>query len=88
MYAKYRIYIHTSRESHLAAFGASVNGLANTVKAWLENTPEGRSIYDDQVRFVEIYVLDEKKGSYVSSEKVAATSRKDLTDKLYEIGAR
>lgn len=88
MYAKYRIFIHTSRGSFLAASGNSVNGLAASVKAWLENTSEGRSIYDDQVQAVEIYVLDKKRGSYVSSEKLPASSRKDLTDKLYEVGAR
>lgn len=89
MYKKYRIYLTTKRGgSFTMAAVDTINGLANEVIAWLENTSQGRSIYDDQVQDVILYELDPDTGSYKFSEKLPATGRVDIVRKARELGAR
>ena len=87
MYAAYRIFINTTQGNYFAAASNSVNGLTNLVKNYLES-PTGRAIYDDQVRGVTILNLDRATGGYIRSGQASATSRQDILNKLYELGAR
>lgn len=65
----------------------TVNDLVAQVIQWLEQSI-GRSVYDDQVQAVELYVLDEKTGNYVFSKRLPANSRKDIVRKVRELGGR
>lgn len=89
---KYRVYVETTRGNHYAGGSDTVNGLAGIVSEWLERSSVGRSIYDDQVRIVHIYELRKRdkygNGEYVRSNKLPATSRKDIITKVRALGAR
>ena len=87
MYAAYRVFIITTQGNIFAAASNSVNGLGDKVKEFL-NSPSGLAIYDDQVRGVVIMNLDRNTGNYVRSGQATATSRQDVTNKIYELGGR
>lgn len=88
MYAKYRLYLQTTRGGYVMAASNTVNALVNMVISWLENTSAGRSVYDDMVQRVLLYELDEKTGAYVQSKAIPANSRRDIIRKVRELGGR
>jgi len=88
MYQKYRIFIQTTRGGYFAASGDSVNGLAASVKQWLDGTGVGRSIYDETVQRVIIMRLDEVHGNYQQLNSLPANSRRDIIRKVRSLGGR
>ena len=98
MYAKYRLYVFTSHGTYAAAASDTVNDLVDQVRAWLVNTPDGRSVvdlYDKQgrleysdARAVALYTLDEKTGAYIVSQQLPATDRADIVNKTHALGGR
>ena len=88
MYAKYRLYLQTTRGGYFMARSNTVNDLVALSEQWLEGTGSGRSIYDDIARELWLYELDEKTGSYVRSERLPVNSRKDIIRKVRQLGGR
>ncbi len=88
MYQKYRVFIQTTRGGYFASASNTVNGLAPLVASWLERTSVGRSVYDDVVKAVILYVLDKKQGNYVRSASLPADNRRDIIKKIRMLGAR
>lgn len=80
--------IFTTRGRLLAAASDSVNGLADIVKYWLEETPTGRAVYDDQLQAVALYQFDEATAQYINMGQMPTNSRKDLIAKVRVLGAR
>lgn len=66
----------------------TVNDLVDQVRDWLERSSAGQGIYDDQVLSVILYELDPKTGAYVFSQKLPATSRREIINKTRELGGR
>lgn len=98
MYAKYRLYVFSARGTYAAAASDSVNDLVDQVRAWLQNTPDGRSIVDlydpkgrleySDARGVALYTLDQKTGAYIISEQLPAVDRADIVTKTHALGGR
>lgn len=88
MYAKYRIYLQTSRGGYYVAAANSVNGLANLMLDWFNSTSVGRSVYDDMVRGVVLMKLDPKTGAYQREAALPATTRKNALGQVRLLGAR
>lgn len=88
MYHKYRVILTTISGRYLAATSDSVNGLADIVYYWFLNTPQGRSIYDDQVRNVALYEYNLASAQYVNVGQLPADSRKQAISQVRVLGAR
>ena len=88
MYNKYRLIVQTRRGGYSVASVNSVNDLVGVVRDWLDNTPAGRSVYDDQVHAVILYQLDPETGAYVMDRRRPATSRKDIIKQTRLLGGR
>lgn len=88
MYAKYRILLQTTRGSYYVAASNSVNGLANLVLDWFNNSSAGRSVYDDMVKTVSLMKLNPDTGAYEHDASLPVTDRKDVLAKVRLLGAR
>lgn len=88
MYRKYRVILITLRGRQLAASLDSVNGLSDAVRYWFLSTPQGRAVYDDQVRAVALYQFDQATGQYVNVGQRVANSRKQALEAIRILGAR
>ena len=98
MYAKYRLYVFSARGSYAAGASNTVNDLVDQVRAWLNDTADGRSIvdlYDKQgrleysdARAVALYELDKKTGSYVQSKQLPARDRAEIVKQTHALGGR
>lgn len=65
----------------------TVNDLVAQVVQWLTESV-GQYVYDDQVRQVILYTLDEASGAYKFSKQLPARSRRDIITKVRELGGR
>lgn len=88
MYAKYRLFLQTTRRGYFMAASNTVNDLVGKVIQWLEGTSAGRSVYDDMVREVSLYELNEKTGAYERSERLPVVDRDDVVRKVRALGGR
>ena len=88
MYAKYRVFVATTRGIYYAAAANSVNGLVDLVRKWLDESSAGRSVYDDMVREVVLMQLDDESGMYQTEQRVPASNRKDIIAKLRALDGR
>lgn len=85
MYAKYRLYLQTTRGQYVMGASNRADTLPNTAKKWLEDTANGRSLDDDQLKTVILYQLDEDNGSYTFSERRPVTSRAGVVEAVKEL---
>jgi hypothetical protein len=88
MYAKYRIFLETTRGGYYVAASNSVNGLSDMVKKWFNDSPIGRSVYDDMVQYVVLMQLDKDTGQYVREKKLPAGDRRAAIAQVRAMGAR
>lgn len=85
---KYRVILTTTAGKFMPATSDTVNGLADMVYYWLNNTPAGRSVYNDQMRIVGLYEFDLATAQYILVGQYLTNSRKDLIAKVRLLGAR
>lgn len=88
MYAKYRLYLQTTRGGYVMAASNTVNDLVAQVHQWLDGTGAGRSVYDDMVLKIMLYQLDKASGAYVFDEQLPVVDRQDIIKKVRALGGR
>lgn len=72
---KYRLLLQTRTRLYIVASADIIGELAPKMQRWFAQTAAGRSVYDDQVQAVVLYVYDPVTNSYQRRGSIPATSR-------------
>jgi hypothetical protein len=72
---KYRLLLQTRTRLYIVASADIIGELGPAMQRWFSQTAAGRSVYDDQVQAVMLYVYDPMTNSYQRRGSIPASSR-------------
>jgi len=79
---KYRVLLQTTNRLYAVAAANDISQLGPLMQRWFLQTSAGRSVYDDQVQAVMLYVYDPMTNSYQKRNSLPATSKQSAVNSV------